>query len=169
MGSMLCVDVQSTHFSCAYPNKLRGNFMELLKPKQNHKAIGEHSEAIIIAKLLEVGYGVLTPFGDNLRYDLIIEDADDNLHRIRCKTGWMDEEKTVIKFATASSYNHTMQNKGWKNYRGQIEYFTVYCPVNRGIYLIPIEHTAGTQMSLRLEPTKNKQEKNVRWAKDYEL
>ena len=81
----------------------------------------------------------------------------------------MDEEKTVIKFATASSYNHTMQNKGWKNYRGQIEYFAVYCPDNRGIYLIPIEHTGGTQMSLRLVPTKNNQEKNVRWAKDYEL
>jgi hypothetical protein len=30
-----------------------------LKPKQNHKAIGEQSEAIIMAKLLEVGYSVL--------------------------------------------------------------------------------------------------------------
>ncbi len=143
--------------------------MELLRPKQNHKAIGERSEAIIIAKLVEVGYGVLTPFGDNLRYDLVMEDADGNLYRIQCKTGWMDEKKTVIKFATASSYNHTMKNKGWKNYRGQIDYFAVFCPENRGIYLIPIDHTGVTQMNLRLTVTKNNQEKNVRWAKDYEL
>ena len=56
-------------------------------PKQNNKTIGEHSEAILIAKLLEVGYGVLTPFGDNRRYDLVIEDADGNFHRVQCKTG----------------------------------------------------------------------------------
>lgn len=37
--------------------------MEPAKPKQNHKAIGERSEAIIMARLLEVGYSVLMPFG----------------------------------------------------------------------------------------------------------
>jgi len=139
------------------------------KPKQNPKAIGERSETKIIAKLSEVGYDVLKPFGDNLRYDLVIEDADGKFWRVQCKTGWMDEAKTVIKFATASSYNHTMKNKGWKDYRGQIDYFAVFCPENRGTYLISIEHTGVTQMNLRLTETKNKQEKNVRWAKDYEL
>jgi hypothetical protein len=143
--------------------------MEPPKPKQNHKAIGERSEVIIMAKLVEVGYEVLKPFGDNLRYDIVIEDADEKFYRVQCKTGWMDEGKTVIKFATASSYNHTMQNKGWRNYRGQIDYFAVFCPENRGTYLIPIDHTGGTQMNLRLTETKNKQEKNIRWAKDYEL
>ena len=42
--------------------------MEPMKPKQNHKATGEQSEAILIAKLLEVGYAILTPFGDNRYY-----------------------------------------------------------------------------------------------------
>jgi hypothetical protein len=107
--------------------------MEPLKPKLNHKAIGERSEAIIIARLLEVGYDVLVPFGDNLRYDLVIECAEGKLWRIQCKTGWMDDEKSVIKFATASSYNHTMKNKKWKDYRGQCEYFAVYCAETRGV------------------------------------
>src|SRR5215471_4009198 len=105
----------------------RGNVMGQFGPRQNNKTIGERSEAIIMAKFLEVGYGVLMPFGDSHRYDLVIEDADGNFYRIQCKTGWMDEEQAVIKFATVSSYNHTMKNKGWKNYRGQIDYFTVYC------------------------------------------
>lgn len=140
-----------------------------LKPKQNHKAIGERSEAIILAKLLEVGYGVLTPFGDNLRYDLVIEDADGQFWRVQCKTGWMDEEKSVIKFATASSYNHTMRNKGWKDYRGQCEYFAVYCPETRGVYLVPVDLVGRMQATLRLVPTVNKQEKGVRWAEEYEL
>jgi hypothetical protein len=140
-----------------------------MKPKQNHKAIGERSEAIIMAKLLEIGYHILTPFGDNLRYDLVIEDADGQFWRIQCKTGWMDREKSVIKFATASSYNHTMRNKGWKNYRGQCEYFAVYCPENKGTYLVPVDQVGMTQAILRLTPTINKQEKDVRWAKDYVL
>ncbi|MEO6890748.1 MAG: group I intron-associated PD-(D/E)XK endonuclease [Ktedonobacteraceae bacterium] len=140
-----------------------------LKPKQNHKAIGEQSEAIIMARLLEAGYGVLTPFGDNRRYDLVIEDADNQFWRVQCKTGWMDEGKSVIKFATASSYNHTTKNKGWKNYRGQCEYFAVYCSETKGVYLVPVDLVGVTQAALRLVPTVNNQEKGVRWAKDYEL
>ncbi len=143
--------------------------MEPSKPKQNHKAIGERSEAIIMARLLEVGYSVLMPFGDNRRYDLVIEDADGHFWRIQCKTGWMDEGKSVVIFATASSYNHTMKNKGWKNYKGQCEYFAVYCPENKGMYLVPVDQVGVTQAILRLAPTANNQGKNVRWAKDYEL
>lgn len=143
--------------------------MEPLKPKLNHKAIGERSEAIIIARLLEVGYDVLMPFGDNLRYDLVIEDADRKLWRVQRKTGWMDDGKSVIKFATASSYNHTMKNKTWKDYRGQCEYFAVYCAETKRVYLVPVDQVGVTQAMLRVTPTINKQEKNVRWAKDYEL
>jgi hypothetical protein len=44
----------------------RRSSMEPMKPKQNHKAIREQSEAILIAKLLEVGYGILTPSGDTV-------------------------------------------------------------------------------------------------------
>ena len=47
--------------------------MGLYGPKQNPKAIGERSQAAIIFKLLEAGYNVLTPYGDNTRYDLVIE------------------------------------------------------------------------------------------------
>jgi hypothetical protein len=47
-------------------------------PKQNPKAVDERSQAYITGRLLEVGYNVLTPYGDNTRYDLVIEDADGN-------------------------------------------------------------------------------------------
>ncbi|MGH2506194.1 MAG: hypothetical protein ACRDHZ_02040 [Ktedonobacteraceae bacterium] len=44
--------------------------MKPLKPApkhslhRNHEAIGEHSEAIIRAKLIEIGYSVFIPLGD---------------------------------------------------------------------------------------------------------
>ena len=146
--------------------------MEQLRPKQNHKAIGEHSEAIIMAKLLEVGYGILTPFGDNRRYDLVIEDADGNFYRIQCKTGWLENDGAYIEFAASSSYYHTRAGRtgyGRKDYRGQIDYFAVFSPDTKGVYLVPVEHVGKASGILRLQPTRNKQEKNVRWAKDYEI
>jgi len=146
--------------------------MGLFGPKQNPKAIGERSQAHIIARLLDVGYNVLTPYGDNTRYDLVIEDADGNFYRIQCKTGWVENDGAYIEFATVSSYYHTRAGRtehGRKDYRGQIAYFAVYCPNTWKVYLVPVDHVGTTNAKLRLEPTKNKQEKHVRWAKDYEL
>ncbi len=48
--------------------------------------------------------------------------------------------------------------------------FGVYCPQNQIVYLVPIERvpciTLGT---LRVEPPRNGQTHNIRWARDYEL
>lgn len=146
--------------------------MGIFGPKINNKTIGELSEAIIMAKLLEAGYGVLTPFGDNRRYDLVIEDADGNFYRVQCKTGRVSKDGAYIEFRTASSYYHTKAGKtshGKKDYRGEIDYFAVYCPAMKNAYLIPIDHVGISSANLRLRPTTNKQEKNVRWAKDYEI
>ncbi len=146
--------------------------MGIFGPKINNKTIGELSEAIIMAKLLEAGYGVLTPFGDNRRYDLVIEDADGNFYRVQCKTGWVENDGACVHFKPASSYYHTKAGKtghGRKDYRGQIDFFAVYCPDTRKAYLVPVDHVGTANASLRLQPIANKQEKNVRWAKDYEI
>jgi len=146
--------------------------MGLFGPKQNHKTVGERSEAIIIAKLLEVGYGVLTPFGENKRYDLVIEDADGNFYRIQCKTGWLENEAAYIVFATSSMYYRVKDGRaghGRKDYRGQIDYFAVYSPDTKKVYLVPIDHVGKATAYLRLVATANNQKKGVRWAQDYEL
>ncbi len=156
-------------------NEIRGTIMGQFGPKQNHKAQGERSQAYIVAKLLDIGYNVLTPYGDNARYDVVIEDDDGNFYRVQCKTAWIKHEGDMIEFATASSHYHyrTKLGKmehGKKDYRGQIDYFAVYSPDTKKVYLVPIDHVkAITSAMLRLVPTKNKQTKNVRWAKDYEL
>jgi|SRR5579863_6932610 len=147
--------------------------MGLFGPKRHTKSIGQHSEAAIITKLLEVGYNILIPYlGENLRYDLVIEDADGRFWRVQCKTGKVDSNEEVIDFKAASFYYH--QRKGGtsyikRDYHGQVDYFAVFCPDTRGIYLIPIEQVTTNSMRLRLHPTRNNQEKNVRWAKDYQL
>ncbi len=143
--------------------------MVLLGPKRHTDKTGDIAEAAVITRLLQSNYVVLTPYGKNHRYDLLIEDADRKFWRIQCKTGWMDGEQSVINFATASSYNHTAKQKGWRHYRGQVDYFAVYCEMNGRVYFVPVDAVGVTNATLRLVPAKNKQEKNVRWAADYEL
>jgi hypothetical protein len=146
--------------------------MGVFGPKRHTKSIGQQTEAAIIIKLLEVGYNVLTPYlGENLRYDLVIEDADGKFWRIQCKTGRVDSSQEYIEFNAASNYYHRKDGTSWgkRTYHGQVEYFAVYCSDTRGVYFIPIDQVTTNNMRLRLSPTRNNQEKNVHWAKDYEL
>ncbi len=78
------------------------------KGKRDTNTKGEISEAAIITRFLQLGYIVLTPYGGNQRYDLVIEDADGNFWRIQCKSAWIDEDGTVLKFNTA---NHKVTGK----------------------------------------------------------
>ena len=143
--------------------------MGVLGPKRHTQKTGDISESAVITRLLQCGYIVLTPYGQMHRYDLVIEDADGKFWRVQVKTGWLNEDHSIIRFATASSMNYTVKNKGWRNYRGQCEYFAVYVEDLNKVYLLPVDDVGTSLATLRLVPSKNHQEKHVRWAKDYEL
>lgn len=148
--------------------------MRLVGPKRHTDRTGDVSEAAIITRLLQAGYVVLTPYGKQHRYDLLIEDADGLFWRIQCKTAWVEQDGASIDFNTSNTHYSYVNstNRGIhkrKDYRGQIEFFAVYCEALDKVYLIPIDDVGPTQARLRLMPTKNGQEKNIRWAKDYEL
>lgn len=143
--------------------------MELIgKGKRDTNAIGDISESAIITRFLQLGYVVLTPYGGNQRYDLVVEDAEGQFWRIQCKSAWVDEDGTVLKFNTAN-HNVTGKNRQWRHYRGQCDYFAVDCEQVNKVYLIPVDQVGINSANLRLAPAKNNQAKNVRWAKDYEL
>ncbi len=138
------------------------------KGKRDTNWVGEISEAAIITRFLQLGYVVLTPYGGNQRYDLVIEDAEGHFWRIQCKTGRIDEDSTAIKFNTAIR-NVTGKNRQSRHYRGQCDYFAVYNEALNKIYLIHVDQVGTTGAVLRLTPRKNNQDKNILWAKDYEL
>jgi hypothetical protein len=143
--------------------------MGILGPKRHTQKTGDISEQAVITRLLQCGYVVLQPIGQMHRYDLVIEDAEGKFWRVQVKTGWLNEDRSIIKFATASSMNYTVKNKGWRSYKGQCEYFAVYVEDLNKVYLLSIDDVGTSLATLRLVPSKNKQVKNVRWAKDYEL
>lgn len=64
--------------------------MAIFGPKRHTDKTGDISEAAIITRLLQSGYVVLTPYGKNHRYDLVIEDADGQFWVFNVKqVGWM--------------------------------------------------------------------------------
>jgi len=97
----------------------------------------------------------------------VIEDADEQFWRVQCKTAQIDNG-AVIRFDTAN-HNVTGKNRQRRHYRGQCDYFAVYCQELNKVYLIPVDQVGTNTAHLRLTPTRNQQEKHVRWAKDYEL
>ncbi len=137
------------------------------------KQLGERSQAYIIARLLEMGYTVLSPYGDSSRYDLVIEDAEGQFWRVQCKTAWMEDENASIQFAATSLRSRSTNGKvtySRAGYVGQVEYFAVYSHELHKVYLIPAGHIGdSTRMRLRLVASRNNQQKGVKWAKDYEL
>lgn len=130
----------------------------------NSKAKGEISEAIILSKLIELGYSVSLPFGNNQRYDLILDDGA-RLMKIQCKTGRIRNDCVI--FNTCSNNGFTYKKVSYKN---QVDYIIVYCFDNNKLYKIPASDLPERGMSLRLiEPKKGSNQSSIRWARDYEL
>lgn len=128
------------------------------------KEVGDIAVAKVLGSLLQKGYAVLLPFGDSQRYDLVL-DRGGVLSKVQCKSGRL--RNGCIRFGTSS----TMWYGGFrrKNYRGQVDFFGIYCPELEKAYLIPVDSIGLTQGVLRINPTKNKQSKNVRFATEFEI
>ena len=120
----------------------------------NTKQKGDIIELKIILALTKLGFTVLIPYGDHNRYDCVVE-TNGKFFRIQCK-------------AAHTKDNHRKKGKNICQLytKNEIDYFAT--AFNDQCYLIPVEE-CNTNKRLRLHQTKNKQNKDITWAKDYEL
>lgn len=132
--------------------------MQVLNPK----AIGEKSEGIILAHLIRRSHVILMPFGNNQRYDMVVDLGNGNFIRGQCKTGVY--RRGCVRF-------HPCSSGGGKkcDYRNQIEVFWVYCPELDKVYQVPVGDVGTRQALLRVDPPLGGATSGIRWAKDYEL
>ena len=153
--------------------------------------VGTVSQTMVLARLVELGFEVVLPWNDHLGYDLAYIVNHDETHFGFFRHTWTEVVRVQVKTArmaklsskagderrfstTAIEFNTTGQSEwGTKKhgYHDQAEWFGVYSPDTRKVYMIPISEVGKgqTTMTLRLEASTNNQEKGVRWAKDYEL
>ncbi len=129
----------------------------------NTKAKGELSEGIILAALLKLGHSVAVPFGNNQRYDLILDEGG-TLLRVQAKTGRMYQGCVVFNACSTNPY--TGKKTG---YTGQVDLFLVYCPATDKVYRVPVEVCGTTEVRLRVDPLTRGARPGVRWAADFEL
>jgi hypothetical protein len=130
------------------------------------KTIGNISEAKVLARLVELQYPVLTPFGDNERYDLVIEDSTGVFKRIQIKTARWNEAKGVLVIQTCSSYNHC--NRGKKGYKGEVDFIMAYSPHTGKVYKLKVDDVGETEVYLRIRHDVRVNSK-TRFATNYEL
>jgi len=134
--------------------------------ERSPKEQGVVTESKVLNELLSRGVDVSQPFGDNSRYDFVVDDGE--LHRVQVKTAHSRDNGTV-KFNTASRRPKRNGRNAVDGYDGDIDAFCVYCPDYNDIWWIDVEESTKDTMILRIEPTSNGQTKGINWAEDFEL
>lgn len=132
------------------------------------KEKGELAEAKILARFLELGWPVSIPFGDNCRYDMIVE-REGKLLKVQCKSAWYVENGT-LHFNTCS-HNSKGANRNKKRHytSDEIDIVAVYSPHTEKCYLLSVDDLPRSTAILRIKASANGQTKDIRWAEDYEL
>ncbi len=81
-------------------------------PAMHPKAVGDRSEAHVLAALVELYPVVLHPWGENQRYDFVVEDDQGDFTRIQVKTGRL--RSGAVRFNAFSVNYHHPSNGGSK-------------------------------------------------------
>jgi hypothetical protein len=111
--------------------------------------------------LLQRGDNVLVPLNDDQRFDLVIENRE-GFFKVQCKFGRLTTRGTVA-FWTCSNN----ASSGRRDYRGDADYFGVFCAELKTSFLVPVQDAPLRQCQLRISPTRNNQSQGIRWARDY--
>lgn len=133
----------------------------------NTKQTGDIAEATILSEFVKLGCSVSIPFGENQKYDLIV-DINGELLKVQCKSAWLEKDGEVLKFNVSSHYyNHSENKYVFSDYKGKIDLFAVYLPDNGKVYLVPESEVGKKDCTLRILPPKQNKKFNI--AEDFEI
>ena len=140
----------------------------------NNKLKGDIAEAIFTAECLKKGYIVSKPYGDNCRYDAIL-DRGNGLERIQVKSSTYSAERGVIQAATRRIYNNQTKGQICNAYsKKDIDAFVIYSPELNKLYFVPIDEQSDKKyINLRVsssnKATETPNNPSIRWASKYEF
>lgn len=125
---------------------------------------GDATEAAVIAELKQRNVPVSIPFGDNERYDIIIETPEGRPVRIQIKTAHYRDG--ILEIRGLSQHTNSEGNQ-YKRYRGDVDYFIGYNNELENIYLLS-EEMVRSRISLRVDEPEQIHG-NINWAEEYEF
>lgn len=127
------------------------------------KALGAQTELQCLTYLHGLGYDISIPWGDNARYDFVL-DVNHKLYKIQVKTSHMIDEG-VYKFQTRSTYINAKGNRSAGYTENDVDFFATY--IENKCYLVPLEETNTRDKVMRFVKPKNNQIKKVTFAQEY--
>lgn len=130
----------------------------------NNKQKGNLTELQCISAFVAEGYNVSIPYGDNCKYDFIV-DIEGKLLKIQVKTS-SSKNKESFSFSCRTTHVNCSGVKNQKYSAEEIDYFATFW--NNQCYLVPIKECSATK-TLRFVPPKSGQINKINFAKDYTL
>lgn len=124
---------------------------------------GNLVELQCIMKFMSMGFECSTPYGNQAKYDILVDTGDEIL-RIQCKKSHWVDEKNSIMFHTVSQTTNTQKTIRHRYTKNEIDYFAT-CWEDK-VYLIPVDE-CSTSKSLRIAPKTEKTPPSVNMAEDY--
>jgi hypothetical protein len=127
-------------------------------------AQGNIGEFVIAADLIEKGCVVMFPSGGNPHYDLVVE-KEGIFRRVQVK--YVTEKDGVI---IGRLYTMGRDRKMNLHTNKDFDILALYEPKSKEIYYISLALISNaTQIVLRVGKTKNKMQKGIHFAKDYQV
>lgn len=114
--------------------------------KRDPKRKGDIAELRCMAELLELGFIVAPPIGENSPYDVIV-DTGEKLARCQIKGTYIDHGKTMATI-------------GKDKYCGKADYFLVYDHGDDAVYCFPVKNNHAKYLILS-ENGKHRREGNL--------
>ena len=114
---------------------------------------------------------MLIPWGENQRYDFVVQDGQNGFLRVQAKTGRL--RSGAVRFNTCSSTAHHrppgQRGGDMHDYRGDADLFAVHCQETGAVYVVPVRDVGRREASLRVTPPRNGQRTGIRFAADHQI
>ena len=122
------------------------------------KLKGDVAEQAAILQALNRGWGVLTPIGDRLPYDLIF-DVNRTLIRIQVKCAWFDQSRRnyVVDNRRTKTNRRYMRRSRYS--ASDFDFALVYLPVLNVFYVFPVDVFVGYASEIHMVEADKRQRK----------
>jgi Holliday junction resolvase-like predicted endonuclease len=124
------------------------------------KTKGSIAELAVAQRLMKEGFAISFPFGENQRYDLIAE-RNGRFWRIQVK--YSTPKNETLRVNCRSSNNWSVK----KYTSDEIDLIAIYDGHGGEVYFVECSDFKDNMLTLRLQPTKNNQEKLIHHAGEF--